>query len=75
MCVCFTQLAGKYFVSRLVFTYFIVKCVVLINRALIGVLFLKRSPFNSRTSLSESDGWVSPVLPCDSVRSSEIETK
>lgn len=65
---CFTQLAGKYFVSHLVFTYFIVKCVVLINRSLIGVLFLKRSPFNAGTSLSGSDGCTSPPLPHDSVQ-------
>lgn len=38
----FTQLAGKYFVSHLVFIYFIGKCVVLINRFSMGVLFLKK---------------------------------
>lgn len=71
---CFTQLAGKYFVSYLVFTYFIVKCVVLINRSLIGVLYLKKSPLKFGTSLSYSTRC--PLdHPHGSVWHSEVEMK
>lgn len=37
-------------------SYFIVKCVVLINRTLIGVLFLTKSPLSSRALLNKSGG-------------------
>lgn len=51
-------MVGKYFVFYLVFIYFIVKCVVLINRFLIGVLFLKKNSFDFGILLSEGDGCV-----------------